>query len=43
MVGGARQTVNQALKSLESSGCIRAVGRTFALIDREQLQRLANQ
>lgn len=43
MVGGARQTVNQALKSLETSGCIRAVGRTFALIDRDQLQRLANQ
>jgi CRP/FNR family cyclic AMP-dependent transcriptional regulator len=43
MVGGARQTVNQALKSLESSGCIRAVGRTFALLDPERLQRLANQ
>jgi CRP-like cAMP-binding protein len=43
MVGGARQTVNQALKSLESSGCIRADGRTIALLDREQLQRLANQ
>jgi CRP/FNR family transcriptional regulator, cyclic AMP receptor protein len=43
MVGGARQTVNQVLKSLESSGCIRAVGRTFALVDRDQLQRLANQ
>jgi CRP/FNR family transcriptional regulator, cyclic AMP receptor protein len=43
MVGGARQTVNQALKSLESSGCIRAVGRAFALLDREQLQRLANE
>jgi len=43
MVGGARQTVNQALKSLEASGCIRAVGRAFALLDREQLQRLANE
>jgi CRP/FNR family cyclic AMP-dependent transcriptional regulator len=43
MVGGARQTVNQALKSLESSGCIRAVGRAFELLDRERLQRLANQ
>jgi CRP/FNR family transcriptional regulator, cyclic AMP receptor protein len=43
MVGGARQTVNQALKSLESSGCIRADGRTIALLDREQLQRLASQ
>jgi len=43
MVGGARQTVNQELKSLESSGYIRAAGRAFALLDREQLQRLANQ
>jgi CRP/FNR family transcriptional regulator, cyclic AMP receptor protein len=43
MVGGARQTVNQALKSLEASGCIRAVGRAFELLDRERLQRLANQ
>jgi CRP/FNR family transcriptional regulator, cyclic AMP receptor protein len=42
MVGGARQTVNQALKALESSGCIRAVGRAFELLDRERLQRLAN-
>jgi len=42
MVGGARQTVNQELKSLESSGYIRAAGRAFALLDREQLQRLAN-
>jgi CRP-like cAMP-binding protein len=41
MVGGARQTVNQELKWLESNGCIRAVGRAFALLDREQLQRLA--
>jgi CRP/FNR family transcriptional regulator, cyclic AMP receptor protein len=43
MVGGARQTVNQVLRSLESNGCIRPVGRTFALVDREQLHRLANQ
>jgi CRP/FNR family transcriptional regulator, cyclic AMP receptor protein len=43
MVGGARQTVNQALKSLESAGCIRPVGGTFALVDREQLHRLASQ
>jgi CRP/FNR family cyclic AMP-dependent transcriptional regulator len=42
MVGGARQTVNQALKALESSGCIRAVGRAFELLDRERLQRLAS-
>ena len=43
MVGGARQTVNQVLKSLESSGCIRADGRTIALLDRDRLQRLASQ
>jgi CRP/FNR family transcriptional regulator, cyclic AMP receptor protein len=43
MVGGARQSVNQELKSLESSGYIRAVGRAFALLNREQLQRLASQ
>jgi CRP/FNR family transcriptional regulator, cyclic AMP receptor protein len=43
MVGGARQTVNQVLRSLESSGYIRPVGRTFALVDREQLHRLATQ
>jgi CRP-like cAMP-binding protein len=42
MVGGARQTVNQELRSLESSGYIRPVGRAFALLDREQLQRLAS-
>jgi CRP/FNR family cyclic AMP-dependent transcriptional regulator len=43
MVGGARQTVNQELKSLEASGCIRAAGRAFELRDRAQLQRLANE
>jgi len=43
MVGGARQTVNQELKSLEARGYIRADGRAFALVDREQLQRLANE
>ena len=41
MVGGARQTVNQALRSLESRGYIRADGRTFEILDREQLRRLA--
>jgi CRP-like cAMP-binding protein len=41
MVGGARQTVNQALRSLESRGYIRSAGRSFAILDREQLRRLA--
>ena len=43
MVGGARQTVNQALKSLESSGYIRTAGHAVEILDRDQLQRLANQ
>ena len=41
MVSGARQTVNQALRSLESRGYIRADGRVFELLDRGQLRRLA--
>jgi CRP-like cAMP-binding protein len=41
MVGGARQTVNQALRSLESRGYIRSNGRTLEILDREQLRRLA--
>ena len=41
MVGGARQTVNQALRSLESRGYIRSTGRVFEILDREQLRRLA--
>jgi CRP/FNR family cyclic AMP-dependent transcriptional regulator len=41
MVGGARQTVNQALRSLESRGYIRSSGRVFEILDREQLRRLA--
>ena len=41
MVGGARQTVNQALRSLESRGYIRSSGRTFEILDRDQLRRLA--
>jgi hypothetical protein len=41
MVGGARQTVNQALRSLEARGFIRADGRMFEILDREQLRRLA--
>ena len=41
MVGGARQTVNQALRSLETRGFIRSEGRTFEILDRDQLRRLA--
>jgi CRP/FNR family cyclic AMP-dependent transcriptional regulator len=41
MVGGARQTVNQALRSLESRGYIRSRGRVFEILDRDQLRRLA--
>ena len=41
MVSGARQTVNQALRSLESRGYIRANGRSFEILDRERLERLA--
>jgi CRP/FNR family transcriptional regulator, cyclic AMP receptor protein len=41
MVGGARQTVNQALRSLEARGYIRTAGRAFEILDRERLQRLA--
>ena len=41
MVGGARQTVNQALRSLESRGYIRSAGRVFEILDPGQLRRLA--
>jgi CRP-like cAMP-binding protein len=41
MVGGARQTVNQVLRSLESRGYIRANGRSFEILDRERLEHLA--
>jgi CRP/FNR family transcriptional regulator, cyclic AMP receptor protein len=41
MVSGARQTVNQALRSLESRGYIRADGRCFEILDREGLEQLA--
>jgi CRP/FNR family transcriptional regulator, cyclic AMP receptor protein len=43
MVGGARQTVNQVLRSLEARGYIRPVGRAFQLLDPKQLRRLASQ
>jgi CRP/FNR family cyclic AMP-dependent transcriptional regulator len=42
MVGGARQTVNQALRSLEAQGYIRADGRSFQILDRERLELLAD-
>ena len=41
MVSGARQTVNQALRSLESRGYIRADGRSFEILDRGRLELLA--
>ena len=41
MVSGARQTVNQALRSLESRGYIRADGRSFEILDRRRLEHLA--
>jgi CRP/FNR family cyclic AMP-dependent transcriptional regulator len=41
MVSGARQTVNQALRSLESHGYIRADGGGFEILDRERLEHLA--
>ena len=41
MVGGARQSVNQALRSLEGRGYIRVAGRAVELLDPEQLRRLA--
>jgi CRP/FNR family cyclic AMP-dependent transcriptional regulator len=41
MVRGARQTVNQALRSLESRGYIRTDGRGFQILDRERLEHLA--
>ncbi|HEY7605481.1 MAG TPA: Crp/Fnr family transcriptional regulator, partial [Actinomycetes bacterium] len=41
MVNGARQTVNQALRSLESHGYIRADGRRIEILDRRRLERLA--
>jgi CRP-like cAMP-binding protein len=41
MVSGARQTVNQALRLLETRGYIKADGRSFEILDREQLEHLA--
>jgi CRP/FNR family transcriptional regulator, cyclic AMP receptor protein len=41
MVSGARQTVNQALRSLEERGLIRFDRRAFEILDRERLEHLA--
>jgi CRP-like cAMP-binding protein len=41
MVGGARQTVNQVLRSLQAQGSIRADGRTFEILQPDRLLRLA--
>jgi len=41
MVGAARQSVNQALKSLEARGYIRVAGRAVEVLDPQQLGRLA--
>jgi CRP/FNR family cyclic AMP-dependent transcriptional regulator len=41
MVGGARQSVNQALKSLEARGYIRATRRAVEILDPQSLRRLA--
>jgi CRP/FNR family cyclic AMP-dependent transcriptional regulator len=43
MVGGARQSVNQALKSLEARGYIRVAGRAVEVLDPLQLRRLAGE
>lgn len=41
MVGGARQSVNQTLKSLEARGYVRVAGRAVEVLDPRQLRRLA--
>jgi CRP/FNR family transcriptional regulator, cyclic AMP receptor protein len=43
MVGGARQTVNLALRGLEERGYIRMVGRTIQVLDPAALRRRAGQ
>ena len=39
MVGGARQTVNLAIRGLEQRGCIRMAGRRIRILDKEKLRR----
>jgi CRP/FNR family transcriptional regulator, cyclic AMP receptor protein len=41
MVGAARQSVNQALKTLEARGYIRTAGHAVEILDPESLRRLA--
>jgi CRP-like cAMP-binding protein len=41
MVGGTRQSVNQALKSLEARGYLRVAGRAVEILDPQQLKWLA--
>lgn len=41
MVSGARRTVNQVFRSLESRGYVRAAGRVVEILDRERLEDLA--
>jgi CRP/FNR family transcriptional regulator, cyclic AMP receptor protein len=41
MVGAARQSVNQALKSLEARGYIRTTGHAVEILDPQSLRRLA--
>jgi CRP/FNR family transcriptional regulator, cyclic AMP receptor protein len=39
MVGGARQTVNLAIRGLEQRGCIRMAGRRIRILDKQKLRR----
>jgi CRP/FNR family cyclic AMP-dependent transcriptional regulator len=41
MVGGSRQSVNLALRTLEERRCIRMVGLTIELLDPDELRRRA--
>lgn len=41
MVGAARQSVNQALKTLEARGYIRTAGHAVEILDPQSLRRLA--
>ena len=41
MVGGSRQSVNLALRTLEERGCIRVAGQTIELLDPDELRRRA--
>jgi CRP-like cAMP-binding protein len=40
MLGAARQTVNQVLRSLEARGYIRVAGRAFEVLGHQQLRRM---